>query len=69
MYLSSVSGSRSQNFQLRRSRSTMSSSCLTVTSACSGQTSTQMLQPLQASGLMVMASRPPESFCFESGRS
>ena len=69
MYWSSVSGSRSQNFQLRRSLSTISSSCWTVTRAFSGQTSTQMLQPLQASGLIVIANRPPESFAFDSGRS
>ncbi len=69
MYLSSVSGSRSQNFQFRRSRSTISSSCCTVTSAFSGQTFTQMLHPLHASGFTVMASSPPEPFSFDSGRS
>ncbi len=50
-------------------RSTTSSSCLTVTSAPSGQTSTQMLQPLQASGLTVIESRPPAPFSCASGTS
>ena len=68
-YRSGVSGRRSHTFQFLRSRSTISSSWRTVTSAFSGQTSTQMLQPLQASGLTVIESSPPLPFSVRSGTS
>ncbi len=69
MKRSSVSGRCCQSFQLRRRRSTMAVSCLTVRSASSGQTSTQMLQPLQVSGFTVIDSSPPEPLARDSGTS
>ena len=48
MNRSGVSGSFSHTAQFRLSLATVASSCLIVTSALSGQTSTQRLHPLQA---------------------
>ena len=69
MNRSSVSGRRFQSAQLRRSLSSAGASCRIVTSAPSGQTSTQRLQPLHASGFTVIESNPPDPFCFRSAAS
>ncbi len=59
---SAVSGSFSHSAQLRRSCASAGSSWRTVSSAPSGQTATQRLHPLHASGLTVMESSPPPPF-------